>query len=502
MTPLDNFHRPEISSGSSLAGLHHLVQAACSILAEFVRPRGLAAQMRTPRRRGPTHFFSSAGLFAASLLVVTSVFFSLPATLLAHPEIPGAQSDHPIALVGGTIHPVSGPAITEGTLLIDGGKIVALGKDVEIPEEAERIEVTGRHLYPGLFDPLSNLGLTEVNSVRATQDHTEVGSLNPNVRAMVAVNPDSELIPVTRSNGVLLTLTAPQGGLISGQSAVIQLDGWSYEEMTLLGSAGLHVQWPRISNLLENPPSSRRAAAGADELSTLRRHFADARAYKKARQAGSDRIDLRWEAMLPVLEGKLPLIVSADEIRQIQSAIGFADREQVRMILYGGYDAPHCADLLRKHDIPVIVAGVYRLPLRRSDAYDEAYTLPERLRQAGIPFCISTADRFGAANMRNLPYHAATAAAYGLPRDEALRAITLSPARILGVADRVGSLDVGKDATLIVTDGDPLETATQVEAAYIEGRPVVMNDRHKRLYEKYRVKYERQTAGSDSSSQP
>jgi imidazolonepropionase-like amidohydrolase len=430
------------------------------------------------------------GMGIAALILLGAI----PRTGGAHPEIPGATPAHPIALVGATIHPVSGPAIRDGILLLDRGKIVALGTEIEFPDETERIDVTGRHIYPGLFDPLSNLGLTEINSVRATRDDTEVGPFNPNVRAAVAVNPDSELIPVTRSNGVLLTLTAPQGGLVSGQSAVVQLDGWTYEEMTLLLSAGLHVQWPRMSNLLENPPSSRRAVSGQDELATLRQHFAHARAYQKARQSGSEKIDVRWEAMLPVLERQLPLIVTADEIRQIQSAVAFADREQVRLIIYGGYDAPHCAELLIKHKVPVIVGGVYRLPLRRSDPYDDAYTLPERLRQAGIPFCISTADRFGAANMRNLPYHAATAAAFGLPRDEAIKAITLYPAQILGVADRVGSLEAGKDATLIITTGDPLETATQVRGAYIEGRPVVLNDRHKRLYRKYREKYERGTA--------
>jgi imidazolonepropionase-like amidohydrolase len=406
-----------------------------------------------------------------------------------HPEVPGTEPPHPVALVGATIHPVAGAAISNGTLLFHRGKIVALGQDVAIPEAAERIDVSGQHIYPGLFDPHSNLGLIEINSVRATRDETEVGPFNPNVRAQVAVNPDSELIPVTRSNGVLLALTAPQGGTVSGQSAVIQLDGWTYEDMTLVSSAGLHIQWPRMRNLLENPGGSSRGANQANELQELRRYFSEARAYQQARLAGSERIDVRWEAMLPVLEGTLPIIVTADDIRQIQAAVAFAEQEQVRLILYGGYDAPHCADLLRARDIPVIVAGVYRLPLRRSDEYDAAYTLPERLRQAGIRFCISSAERFGAANMRNLPYHAATAAAYGLPRDEALKAITLYPARILGVADRVGSLEVGKDATLILTTGDPLETATQIEAAFIQGRPVVLNDRHKRLYQKYQQKY-------------
>ena len=195
--------------------------------------------------------------------------------------------------------------------------------------------------------------------------------------------------------------------------------------------------------------------------------------------------------MQDVLARKLPLIVRADHVLQIQAAVAFAAHERVKLIVLGGYDAPLCAELLKQFDVPVIVAGVYRLPLRPGDAYDAAYTLPERLRQAGVKYCISCTDRHGGASVRNLAYHAATASAYGLPADEALKAITLYPAQILAVNKRVGSLEVGKDATLIVTDGDPLETPTQVEAAFIQGRKVDLNDRHKRLWHKYEEKYRR-----------
>jgi imidazolonepropionase-like amidohydrolase len=415
-----------------------------------------------------------------------------------NPEIPGARQSQPIALVGGTLHPVSGPAIENGTLLLVDGKIAALGTDVTLPENALTVDCTGRHIYPALFDAHTILGLTEIESVRATRDSSETGLINPNVRSQVAVNPDSELIPVTRSNGVLLALTAPAGGLISGQSAILQLDGWTYEDLTLKAAVGMHVQWPRVDTVLGEASTSRSSRS----LDALRAALDQARAYRQAKEAGRSEIDVRWEALLPVLDGSMPLIVTADEIQQIQSAVAFAEREQLRIILHGGYDAPHCAELLRRHDVPVIVAGVYRLPMRRADAYDAAYTLPERLRQSGIRYCISGAER--TANTRNLPYHAATAAAYGLPRDEALKSVTLYPAQILGVADRVGSLEVGKDATLIVTTGDPLETATQVRAAYVQGRNVSLDDRHKRLYRKYREKYRRQQASDQptTNSQP
>jgi imidazolonepropionase-like amidohydrolase len=183
------------------------------------------------------------------------------------------------------------------------------------------------------------------------------------------------------------------------------------------------------------------------------------------------------------------MIVTADDVQQIQAAVAFAQQHRLKLILYGGYDAELCASLLKEQQIPVIIGGVHRLPRRRSDAYDAAYTLPERLRAAGVKFCISGAGAVNASNARHLPYHAATAAAYGLPADEALKAITLYPAEILGVGDKVGSLEPGKDATLIITDGDPLETPTQIEQAYIQGRPVDLSDRHKTLWRKYQKKY-------------
>lgn len=404
---------------------------------------------------------------------------------LAHSELPGAKQTTPIVLENVTLHPVTSPPIANGKLLFQDGKIVALGTDIAAPDDALHVDLGGHHVYPGLFDSYSQLGLVEIEAVRATRDITETGSINPNVRAHVAVNPDSELIPVTRSNGVLLALTVPTGGLLSGQSAVLQLDGWTYEDMTLAAGAGMHVHWPRTPAVLGDEK------ANQDPLESLKNALDTARAYQRARTGPDQPIDVRWEGLLPVLAGQMPLIVSADDVQQIQSAVAFCEQEQLKLILYGGYDAPHCASLLVKHDVPVIIAGVYRLPLRRDDEYDAAYTLPQRLRQAGIRFCISASERFGASNVRNLPYHAATAAAYGLPRDEALKSITLYPAQIFGLANRVGSLEVGKDATLIVTTGDPLETASQVRKAYIQGREVQLNDRHKRLYRKYREKYRR-----------
>jgi imidazolonepropionase-like amidohydrolase len=425
------------------------------------------------------------------------LFAVLPGALLHGSDaVPGAPQKRTIALVGATVCPVSRPAF-RGTIVLDGGRITALGEAVEAPAGAEVIPVEGKRVYPGLFDAFTDLGLIEVSTIAGSLDSEELGELNPNVEAHVAVNPDSEHIPVTRSNGVLLALTSPTGGRLAGQAAVLQLDGWTWEDLTLRPGAGMYVELRGAGGGRRRGPPPPRGGEpeGRDRmeraLETLRDFFEEARAYRAAREArgGSQPRDARLEAMLPVLAREQPLIARANLVEEIRAAAGFAVEQGVSLIIHGGYDAPLCAPLLRKHGIPVIVSGVYRLPARRSDPYDHAFTLPARLSEAGVEFCISSSGGRGASQVRNLPYHAAMAAAFGLAPDEALRAITLYPARILGVEPRVGSLDTGKDATLIVTDGDPLETRTTVEMAFVRGRKVDLTDRHKQLWAKYREKY-------------
>jgi imidazolonepropionase-like amidohydrolase len=429
---------------------------------------------------------------------------SFPAKVRANDEVPGAPQDRPIALVGGTIHPVVGADVVGGTIIFEKGKITALGKQVKLPPRTIVVDVAGKHIYPGLFDADTEIGLVEVMAVRATVDYAETGSINPNVRARTAFNPDSEWIPVTRSNGVLTAVSAPLGGLLSGLGSVMSMDGWTWESMTLRGEAAMYVNWPpmmdvQISRMDEIGPIERSRAKVIEQLTTV---FADARAYAKLKAARTAQsqpapdFDARWEAMIPVLERKTPLFVRADDLRQIQSAVAFARKENVKLAIIGGYHAAECAELLKGEDVPVIIKGVQRLPRHRGDAYDAPFTLPAKLHAAGVKFCISSSDRM--ANIRNVPYHAATAAAYGLPVAEALKSVTLYPAQILGVADRIGSLEKGKDATLIVTTGDPLEIATHVTKAYIGGREVDLNDRHKRLWHKYQEKYRQLDATSDA----
>lgn len=436
----------------------------------------------------PIYFLGVLGLLG--VLALTSAN--------AADQLPGAPQGSPILLSGADVYTVSGDVIPGGDVLFDRGKIVAVGKSVEVPPGARRVDVAGKRIYPGLFATGNDLGLVEVRSVRGADDAGETGTLNPNIRAEVAINPDSELIPVARANGVLLNLTRPEGSIMPGSSAVLQLDGWTWQDLTLKAPAAIHATWPSMSR-----PRARRSTQGADaeptpkgdeQLKALDEAFADARAYGAAKSAGKKiDHDARWEAMAPLLEAKLPLVVAADEVRQIRAAVAFARREKVKLVILGGYDAPLCADLLKAYDVPVIVNGVHRLPMRPDAPYDEPFTLPARLKTAGVTFCITLSHRFGGSDVRNLPYHAATAAAHGLPPDEALKAITLYPAQILGCADRVGSLEGGKDATLIITDGDILETPTHVEMAFVQGRQVDLSSKHTQLWQKYREKYRRQS---------
>ena len=430
--------------------------------------------------------FPATVFFAAITLMWTAAS--------ASDQIPGAPQKKPIALVNGVIHPIVGEPIKEGTILFDKGKIVDLGRRVKPPAGAEIIDLKGRHVYPSLIEAHSHLGLTEISSTRATLDMTEAGSINPNVRAHVSVNPDSELIPVTRANGVLIAVSAPSGGLVSGTASVLQLDGWTYEDMTLQPDYALVINWPRSSPFMtrrpgtqtEEPPENPNRA-----VKELRELFENARTYHKARSTNpaDQPFDSRLDSMIPVVEGQVPLLIAADRASQIQAAVAFGVEQGVRIILLGGHDAESCAELLRRYDVPVIVDAVHKEPRRTHEDYDSSYTLPDRLRQAGIRFCISGTGRSETWNTRNLPYQAATAAAWGLPYEDALRSVTLYPAEILGVADRVGSLEKGKDATLFVSDGDPLETETQISAAWIQGRKVDLTSRHTQLYDKYREKY-------------
>jgi imidazolonepropionase-like amidohydrolase len=401
-----------------------------------------------------------------------------------------------IALVGATVHPVSGPALASATVVMKDGKILAVGQSVVPPAGARVVTVAGKHIYPGYLSADSVLGLTEIAAVAATNDFAETGDINPNVRAEIALNPDSDLIPVARVNGVTSVHAIPRGGAVAGTSAVYHLDGWTYEDMTVRAPVGLHVRWPRMipERGPQVTPSEEEQKKTRDQaIENIRRAFEDARAYSAARaaegQTGIPRHDrdVKWEPMRKALAGEIPVFFHAASLSQIRAALRFADEQKLqRVVLVGAADAWRIADELRARNVAVITEAPTDLPARRDAAYDETFSLPAKLQAAGVRYCIGdSGETSAAANARNLPYLAAQAAGFGLTREQALRAITLSAAEVLGVADVLGSIDVGKSADLFVTDGDPLELGTRIEAVYIAGKAVSLETRQTRLFEKY-----------------
>lgn len=411
----------------------------------------------------------------------------------AHDIAPAAPQSQPIVIEGATIHTISGEPIASGRARFEQGKLVAVGGSDVSTDGAQVVDARGKHLYPGLISAHSVLGLVEIGAVRATVDVAEVGINAANVRAEVAVNPDSDVIPVTRSNGVLLALSAPQASansVITGTSAMLQLDGWSWEDMTVKAPVALHVQWPSRFMPAGFPADMVEAArkAAGEKRASLKRAFDDARAYGEQDHEGAP--DLRFAAMQPFLAGKGLVFFHAEDAQSIDDALGFAAEHKLAAVIVGGAEAWRVTDKLRAQNVPVIVGGTHVLPLRRADPIDAIYANASKLAAAGVRYAIATpGDGFDTSNLRNLPYQAASAVAYGLDKDEALKAITIYPAQILGVADRVGSIEVGKDATLFLADGDPLDARTAVERAWIGGREIDLSNRQTKLYDKYRQKY-------------
>ena len=431
-------------------------------------------------------------------------FFSLfiSAIGIANNNIPQPDQAQTIMLSGATIHTLNGAPIVNGKMVFAGGKITAIGEATQItlPRGAREIALNGKHVYPGFISANTALGLVESQAVRATVDTAELGAINPNMRALVAINADSELLPVARANGILTALAVPQigrGGLIAGTSAIIELDGWNWQQMGLLGEAGLHIFLPSLrfsATLFPGMPPKRledMQKLAEQNLKTLEASFDSAAAYINAKNAdASQATDTRWESMRTVINGGRTVFIHADELPQIRYALTFAQRYKLKIVIVGGMDAPLIAPLLKQQEIPVVLAGIHRLPMRRGDAFDAPYRVAAHLHEAGVKFAISrSGTSFDAAHERSLPYEAATAAAYGLPIDEALKAITVYPAQILGVADKIGTLEVGKLATFIITDGNPLEITTNVENAYIRGKALDLTNRQTRLQQKYQEKY-------------
>lgn len=400
-----------------------------------------------------------------------------------------------LAFVGATLHPVSGPEVADGVLVIEGARIAAVGAGIPPPAGARIVDVSGKHLYPGFVHPGTPLGISEISSVRGTQDEREIGDLNAALRAEVAFNADSQLLPPTVAGGVLAAHVVPGGGIVSGTSAVMRPHGWNWEDMTIQSPVGMHLSYPRIARrVLPWTTQSEEDFKKEKEkaLKSLDDIFDGAAAYRRAQRAADDGRgpavdrDPHYAALVPVLEGGLRLFVHAAEQHQIAGALDWLKRRGLgNFVLVTGPDAQYLAERLARERVAVILDGVLDLPARDWEPYDAVYAAAAKLHAAGVRFAIG--DGGGdASNARNLPFHAAMAAAYGLPRDAALRSITLTAAEILGVAARLGSLEAGKDASFLITDGDPLEIRTRIERVFVAGAEIdLTQNRQFQLYQRY-----------------
>lgn len=421
-----------------------------------------------------------------------------------------AASDDTFLIRNATVHPVTGPEIQNGSVLVRDGKITGVGKNLAAPKGVRVVEGKGMHVYPGMIDSGTELGLSEIGAVRESVDTGELGNFNPQLRAEIAVNPASEHIPVTRVNGITSVITMPMGvgggggrggarqGIITGQAALIHLDGWTWEEMEVKKTAAMALRFPAIQSGFgrgggggdmeaifgARPTFSEQKKTYETQLKELKEFFEEARRYQKAKTAHAPgfKTDLKFEAMLPVLEGKVPLVAMTPRERAIRDALQFADSQKVKLVIADPRELGKEGADLKARNVPAILGPTLAVPLHEDDPYDAAYALPNEFYKAGVKFAFGT---FSNEFSRNLPYQAATAVAFGLPYEEALKAVTVNPAQIWGVADRIGSIEEGKWADLVITDGDPLETKTQVKQLFIKGKQVDLDNKQKRLYEKY-----------------
>jgi imidazolonepropionase-like amidohydrolase len=415
-----------------------------------------------------------------------------------------AQSQPPAtyAITHAKIFTLAGSTIDDGTLILRDGKIAAVGVGVDIPAEAQVIDAKGLQVYPGLFDAVTQMGLREIGAVSATVDSTETGNYNPDVVAATAVSASSEHIPVTRAAGITEVLVVPGSGgfdsggggsIIGGQASAIHMAGWEIDEMLIKKSAAMVLSWPQIeTRTFDLATFSRKEKPYADakqeydkQVEEITDWLERARHYAQAMEKGSvakyDR-DLKLEALVPVVRGELPVLVFADRSREIRHAVEFCEKQNLRMILAGGSEAYKVKDLLRSKGIPVILRPILTLPLDEDDPYDRLLSQPAELAVAGVRFAFASFDNSFA---RRLGQNAANAVAYGLPYEEALKAVTIYPARIFGLDDQIGTVEQGKLANLIVTNGDPLELTTEVKYLFIRGQLTSLDNRHLRLYEKY-----------------
>jgi imidazolonepropionase-like amidohydrolase len=406
------------------------------------------------------------------------------------------------AIAHARIFTLAGSPIEDGTIVIHDGKIAAVGAGVPIPAGAQVIDARGLQVYPGLFDPVTQMGLSEISAVSATVDTTETGSFNPDVTAATAILPSSVHIPVTRASGITEVIAAPASGgfdsrgatnLVGGQASAIHLSGWTAEEMLINKRAAMVVDWPDVETRsfdfstfsIKEKPFTDAKKEYDKQINELADYVEQGRHYAQALQSSASanfQRDVKLEAMVPMIRGEMPLLVFADKARQIRDAVEFCDKQKVKIILAGATEAWKEKDLLRSKSVPVILRPTLGEPPEEDDAYDRLLTQPEELRAAGIKIAFGSFDNSFA---RRLGQNAANAVAHGLPYDEGLKAVTLYPAQMFGLEAQLGTVEIGKTANLIVTNGDPLDVTTDVRYLFIKGQLIPTANKQKALYEKY-----------------
>ncbi len=430
--------------------------------------------------------------------LIVALIFSI---MFGNNQIPGTEQKRPILLRGGTLHTVTGDVLEEHDLLFAEGKIITIDEQIQPSPETDVLDIYGKHVIPGFIAGYTRIGLTEISAVKQTNDHSEIGEINPNVRANVAYNPDSDLIPVTRSNGVLTVNSAPTSGRVAGQSSVMYMDGWTWEDATLKHPSALNLNWPsmRFDFRKDAKKKEKEQREGYNKaIREMEFLVRDVRAYhhrknaKERKAEHKQKSDLRLESMIPFIVFKEPIHIKANNVRQIEAAVKWSTKHDLNIVIVGGGDAWRIPEILVEKNIPVILLGVQNTPRRRFEPIHTPYKVPAILQKSGVHFCISLDPGYPMdGHVRTLPDEAMRAASWGLTKDQALRAITLSAAEILGVDERIGSLDLGKDATFFISDNEPLTQSNHPTKAFIQGKEIDLSDRQKDLWEKYKEKYRR-----------
>jgi imidazolonepropionase-like amidohydrolase len=426
---------------------------------------------------------------------INTLGFCLFFLTFALAQTPAEKQAKRIMLYGATAHIGNGEIIENALIVIEDGKIVTIenANNVRIDiSNADYFDVIGKHIYPGFILPNSTLGLADIDAVRATRDFDEVGEFNPHIRSIIAYNTDSPVLPTIRTNGVLLGQICPKGGVISGVSSIVEFDAWNYEDALYKENDGIHLNWPRNVQKYHSHDANQNSKNHLeDDLLELEAFFENSKSYFLV---NTSKIDIRFQAMSGLFDGTKQLFIHANTTKEIKQAVLFSKRMGVKkMVLVGAKESWRLGDFLAENEVPVILNRIHRLPMHKSDAIDIAFKTPKILLDAGVLFCLDYQGDMERMGSRNLPFTAGTTVAYGLTKEEALMSITLNTAKVLGIAENLGSLEAGKEATLFVSDGDALDMLTnRVSLAFIRGKKLDLSNHQTQLYQKYKEKHKRE----------